>query len=137
MQKTLKMLLEGAQILASVKYNIAKFLLNLNISIGRKLSFLLAKYEADEYAVKNEKMDLRTIPARIKNVLLHDQDIIDKRCDECQKCEFLFKPTGSCKKCGCFMQVKTKISTASCPIGKWGKEYNFIKGEKVVANPAS
>ena len=119
-----------------VKYKIIKYLLKLNIKIGRKLTFLLARYEADEYAVKNENFDLRTIPSRIKNVMLHDQDIIDKRWDECQKCEFLLKPTNNCKKCGCFMKVKTKVATASCPIGKWGKEYDFIKGKKVVAHPA-
>ena len=120
-----------------MKYKIIKFLLKLNIKIGQKLLYIQGSYEADRYAEENEKLDLRGVSKRIKNVLLHDQDIIDKRWDECQKCEFLFKPTGSCKKCGCFMQVKTKNSTASCPIGKWGKEYNFIKGEKVVANPAS
>jgi len=37
----------------------------------------------------------------------------------CQSCEYLFKPTGTCKKCGCFMKVKTKLAKAKCPIGKW------------------
>ena len=124
------------QTLELVKYRIVKYLLDINIKIGRKLVYLLSKYEADRYAEKNEKFDLRTIPQRIKNVLLHDQDIIDKRWAECEKCEFLFKPTGSCKKCGCFMNTKTKIATAACPIGKWDKEYDFMKGRKVVANPS-
>ncbi len=96
----------------------------------------LAEVEVDEYAKKNDKIDLRTISNRFKNIMLHDQEIIDKRWAECQKCEFLFKPTGNCKKCGCFMKVKTRVATASCPIGKWEKEYDFVKGEKVVANPA-
>ena len=115
----------------SVKYNVISFLLKFNIKIGRKLSYLLAKYEADEYAVKNEKVDLRSIPKRIKNVLLHDQDIIDKRFSMCQDCEHFIKPTSQCKKCGCFMKVKTKVATARCPIGKWDNEYDFIKGKKV------
>ena len=119
----------------SAKRKIIDYLLNVNIKIGRKLVFLKTKYEADDYAVKNDKIDMRNISSRFKNILLHDQDIIDKRWDECQKCEFLLKPTNSCKKCGCFMKVKTKIATASCPIGKWEKEYDFIKGEKV-AQPA-
>ena len=122
-------------ILDSVKYKIVKYILDINVLIGKKLVYLLSKYEADTYAEKNESLDLRTIPNRIKNVLLHDQDIIDKRWSECEKCEFLFKPTNNCKKCGCFMKVKTKIATASCPIGKWEKEYDFIKGTKV-AHPA-
>lgn len=120
----------------SVKYKIVKFLLDINIKIGRKLLYMQGSYEANRYAEKNKKFDLRTIPARIKNVLLHDQDIIDKRRAECDKCEFLFKPTGNCKKCGCWMTAKTKVATAACPIGKWGKEYDFIKGEKVATQPA-
>ena len=83
----------------SVKYNVISFLLRLNIKIGRKLSYLLAKYEADEYAVKNEKIDLRSIPKRIKNVLLHDQEIIDKRFSMCQDCEHFIKPTSQCNEC--------------------------------------
>ena len=123
------------QTLESVKYKVVKFFLDINIVIGRKLVYLLSKYEADTYAENNEKLDLRTIPQRIKAILLYDQEIIDKRWSECKKCEFLFKPTGSCKKCGCFMKVKTKVAHASCPVGKWGAE--SIKGDKVVAQPAS
>ena len=93
--------------------------------------YLQAKYEADEYAEKNENFDLRRISDRIKSVILHDQDIIDRRWAECQGCEHLVKPTNSCRKCGCFMKVKTRVATARCPIGKWEKEYNFIKGKKV------
>ena len=115
----------------SVKYNVVNFLLKINIKIGRKLTHMLAKYEADEYAVNNDKIDLRSIPSRIKNIMLHDQDIIDKRFSMCQDCEHFIKPTSQCKECGCFMKVKTKLATARCPIGKWEKEYDFIKGKKV------
>jgi len=24
-----------------------------------------------------------------------------------------------CKKCGCFMAIKTKLQAATCPLGKW------------------
>ena len=37
----------------------------------------------------------------------------------CKPCEFVFEPTNSCKKCGCFIQAKTRLKNASCPIGKW------------------
>ena len=111
----------------SVKYNIINFLLQLNIKIGRKLTYLLAKYEADEYAIKNEKIDLRSISSRIKNVILYDQDIIDKRRALCNECEYRFGL--NCKKCGCFIKAKTKVATTSCPVGKWGKE--IIEGKKV------
>ncbi len=122
---------EEEQILASVKIKIIDYLLKLNIKIGKRLLYYKAIDEANEYAVKNEKIDLRSISNRFKNLLLHDQDIIDRRWDECQKCEFLLKSTNNCKKCGCFMKVKTRVATASCPIGKWDKEYDFIKGRKV------
>lgn len=46
-------------------------------------------------------------------------DDTESRWAACQACEYFFKPTGTCKKCGCFMKLKTKIKAASCPIGKW------------------
>jgi hypothetical protein len=43
----------------------------------------------------------------------------EKRLNICKNCEFFFTPTSQCKKCGCFMNIKTKMSHASCPINKW------------------
>lgn len=37
----------------------------------------------------------------------------------CKACPELIKFTTQCKKCGCFMQAKTKLLDAVCPIGKW------------------
>ena len=37
----------------------------------------------------------------------------------CLDCDKLFKPTRTCKECGCFMSLKTWLKNASCPIGKW------------------
>lgn len=42
-----------------------------------------------------------------------------KRLDICHGCEHLIKITSQCKKCGCFMAMKTKMAKATCPIGKW------------------
>ena len=111
-----------------------KYLLKLNIKIGQKLTYLIARYEARGEigeAIKAQKFDMRSISDRFKNVIIHDEDIVNKRLDICKGCEFLFKPTNTCKKCGCFMDVKTKIATSSCPVGKWEKEYEFIKGQAV------
>lgn len=47
------------------------------------------------------------------------KEIRDKRYNECLECERLFKPTRTCKECGCFMSLKTWLKEASCPIGKW------------------
>jgi hypothetical protein len=41
------------------------------------------------------------------------------RLDICETCPRLFKPTWSCKECGCFMKVKAGIKIAKCPLGKW------------------
>ena len=39
----------------------------------------------------------------------------------CSSCEFLELPLKVCSKCGCSMDGKVKIATASCPINKWNK----------------
>jgi hypothetical protein len=41
------------------------------------------------------------------------------RMDICNKCEYLIQNVSTCKKCGCFMTIKTRIEEAYCPIGKW------------------
>ena len=43
------------------------------------------------------------------------------RYDICQGCEKLYKPTDTCKMCGCFMKVKTWLPAQECPLQKWGK----------------
>ena len=40
----------------------------------------------------------------------------------CRKGPHLFKPTNSCKKCGCFMDLKARLANAKWPIDKWGEE---------------
>lgn len=113
-----------------------------------RLLYYRAKYSSAEFennSIDGKKVDMRSMKDRIKNVLIHDQDIIDKRWDECQKCEFLTsnekfgKEYHRCQQCGCFMKigdqfVKTRIATASCPIGKWDKEYSFIKDQLASEN---
>jgi hypothetical protein len=48
-----------------------------------------------------------------------DNETAEKRFSICQSCPELLKLTKQCKKCGCFMAVKTKLLKAECPIGKW------------------
>jgi len=43
----------------------------------------------------------------------------EKRLDICRKCEHFFTPTNQCKLCGCFMNLKTKMKHAYCPVNKW------------------
>lgn len=42
-----------------------------------------------------------------------------KRAKICDECDKLFKPTWTCKSCGCFMKIKVRMDWASCPEGKW------------------
>ena len=37
----------------------------------------------------------------------------------CIECPELIKVVNQCKKCGCFMEYKTKLKAAKCPLGKW------------------
>jgi len=110
-----------------------RYLLKLNIKIGQKLTYLIARYEARneiEEVIKTGKFDMRGISERFKNVIIHDEDIVNRRWDICKACPEL-TASNRCKQCGCFMKVKTKIATSRCPIGKWEKEYEFIKGQAV------
>ena len=43
----------------------------------------------------------------------------DERYSICLSCPELINLTKQCKKCGCFMAVKTKIESSMCPLGKW------------------
>lgn len=46
-----------------------------------------------------------------------EKELVDERMAICQTCPFF---TGKrCRKCGCFMALKTTLRQASCPIGKW------------------
>ena len=46
-------------------------------------------------------------------------EVRDERLSICMSCEHLVKFTKQCKKCGCFMAIKTKLAGAECPVGKW------------------
>lgn len=43
------------------------------------------------------------------------------RLDICKDCDELFKPTRTCKHCGCFMALKTWLKDATCPLNKWSQ----------------
>ena len=48
-----------------------------------------------------------------------DEDTVRKRMEICEDCPRLWKKTYQCKECGCFVKLKTKVTKAVCPIGKW------------------
>jgi hypothetical protein len=44
-------------------------------------------------------------------------DELNKRLELCASCEYLINKR--CLKCGCFIEVKTRLATSKCPVGKW------------------
>lgn len=41
------------------------------------------------------------------------------RLEICKGCEWFRHNTQTCRKCGCFMKLKTTLENASCPLEKW------------------
>lgn len=54
-----------------------------------------------------------------KNKYNNNLNINEKRFEICKSCVFYNKNIGICKKCGCFMLLKTQLIDAECPIKKW------------------
>jgi hypothetical protein len=48
-----------------------------------------------------------------------DKELIESRLEICNSCEWFKKSLQKCRKCGCFMSLKTTLKQATCPIGKW------------------
>lgn len=48
-----------------------------------------------------------------------NEDVINKRLEICDNCDFKIRESNRCGKCGCFLGAKTKWESSSCPIGKW------------------
>lgn len=47
--------------------------------------------------------------------------IYQDRISICKDCVFYFKPTGTCKDCGCFMKIKARLAPMECSQKKWQK----------------
>jgi hypothetical protein len=54
-----------------------------------------------------------------KNIGRVESVVAEKRMQVCLGCPELIKLTKQCKICKCFMESKTKLPNAYCPIGKW------------------
>lgn len=48
-----------------------------------------------------------------------NKEVYKERLDICRGCDEYFKPTGSCKLCGCFMRIKASIGIMECPKEYW------------------
>ena len=49
------------------------------------------------------------------------QNIYEDRIAICKGCIYYFKPTGTCKDCGCFMKIKARLAPMECSQKKWEK----------------
>jgi len=48
-----------------------------------------------------------------------DNILAKERLEICKSCPEFTKFTSQCKKCGCFMKIKTTMAQATCPLNKW------------------
>lgn len=59
------------------------------------------------------------------NLLYASPETVENRKKVCRLCEHLIPPvifnntTGTCGKCGCFIDAKSTFQQSSCPLLKW------------------
>jgi hypothetical protein len=70
----------------------------------------------EQYKEKNGVTPLDLLNPKARKI---DESHAQGRMDICKACPELIQLTDQCKKCGCFMQFKTKLEGAKCPLGKW------------------
>jgi hypothetical protein len=51
--------------------------------------------------------------------LMNKESNSASRLDICKGCPELITPVNMCKQCKCFMNIKVRIYSAACPLGKW------------------
>lgn len=69
-----------------------------------------------EYKERNGVTPLDLLNPKTKPATEEDSN---HRLEICKSCPELIKSVNQCKQCGCFMQLKTKLESAKCPLGKW------------------
>lgn len=70
----------------------------------------------EEYKKKNGVTPLDLLNPKTKHA---EEEVSNSRMDICLQCPELVHISRQCKKCGCFMSVKTQLESAKCPLGKW------------------
>ncbi|QDP64616.1 MAG: hypothetical protein GOVbin2006_27 [Prokaryotic dsDNA virus sp.] len=48
-------------------------------------------------------------------------EVYKERMNICRSCVYYFKPTGQCKRCMCFMKIKSRLAPLDCPEKYWTK----------------
>lgn len=70
----------------------------------------------ERYKEKNGVTPLDLLNPKTKKAT---KELADSRFSICKACPELIPIVNQCKKCGCFMELKTTLNMAKCPIGKW------------------
>ena len=76
----------------------------------------MIKNKWQEYKEKGGTTPLDLFNFNVEKV---SDEIKESRMSICLSCPELLQTTKQCKKCGCFMQLKTQLKLSKCPIGKW------------------
>jgi hypothetical protein len=70
----------------------------------------------ERYKEKNGVTPLDLLNPKTKKA---EKDVSGSRFSVCIQCPELIPVVNQCKKCGCFMEIKTKLEAAKCPLDKW------------------
>ena len=70
----------------------------------------------EQYKEKNGVTPLDLLNPKTRKI---DESHAAGRMAICKECPELIKVVDQCKQCGCFMEFKTKLEAAKCPLGKW------------------
>lgn len=89
------------------------------VVVIRNFDEFLDKGQPVEAGLTDEQVETVTPLDLLSSDNYTDRTTRNERLDVCKGCERLFKPTRTCRECGCFMGLKTWLNNASCPIGKW------------------
>tara|TARA_Y100000034_G_C6812537_1_gene365280 strand:- start:504 stop:863 length:360 start_codon:yes stop_codon:yes gene_type:complete len=100
------------------------FIVDWLIEVLRSISIYFLNHKAylevDLYSEQNEEIDMRKIPTMMKKNIIYDKEVVQKRWDICSSCKYLTEGN-RCSVCKCYMQTKTKMAFARCPLNppKW------------------
>ena len=89
------------------------------VVVVSNLEEFLEKGQPVEAGLTDEQVDSVTPFDLLSSSNYTDRETRDARLADCKGCDRLFKPTRTCRECGCFMGLKTWLGNATCPLGKW------------------
>lgn len=65
------------------------------------------------------KNRITEVKEKVEKDFIAEESVVVIRLKTCDECPRLFRPTGQCKECGCFVKAKSRLKTSECPLGKW------------------